>query len=150
MLLSAQSTRTSRMRPTWPRCPGARYGAGAKACCEGASAASPMLTDQSSGVLCRVDEPRSGSGSFFGVVGELLPAHAGLVHEPAFGHRKDRDARAIPGIRRCALSRGDGTDLSGHREMPAFERVERVLVLKEDDLGVLLTAELRAHGHLTQ
>jgi len=119
-----------------------------------------------SGRSLRVRSPTEPAVFLF--VAELLPAHAGFVHQPALGEREDRHAvlvgaghfggvaTDIPAgagaagrrLRRHACGHRHRGDLRTELEFTAGKLVECTLVLEEDDLAEGLAAQLRTDSDL--
>src|SRR5262252_6088124 len=81
---------------------------------------------------------------------ELLPADAGLGHQPALHVREHRDTVPELGDGGRALIQRDGACLRRQVDLALLELRQRARHLEEDDLGELLAANLGPDRHLIQ
>src|ERR1035438_10102476 len=79
---------------------------------------------------------------------EFLSTDAGFEHQAALGDGKHHHPVRVLRIRGGALGGGHGADPGAHRPFATLEVVQGGLVFKEDHLGEVLAAQLRADGEL--
>src|SRR6185436_5209877 len=81
---------------------------------------------------------------------ELLSANRGFVHQAFLAHGEHHDAVLVLGVGAFARGCGDSGRLRGESELAGLEVIQRSLVFKQDQLAVLLAAELEADRRLRE